>query len=68
MMVEMLADTLTMLGAAFIGLVGGTLVLMIVLHAFAWWTLRDIDRDREPYKRHDAMTWERELDLTYSRA
>jgi hypothetical protein len=47
MMVEMLADTLTMLGAAFIGLVGGTLVLMIVLHAYAWWTLRDIDRDRE---------------------
>jgi hypothetical protein len=41
----MLADTLTMVGAAFIGLVGATLVLMIVLHAYAWWTIRDIDRD-----------------------
>jgi hypothetical protein len=44
----MLADTLTMVGAAFVGLVGGTLVLMIVLHTYAWWTLRDIDQDREP--------------------
>jgi hypothetical protein len=41
----MLADTLTMVGAAFIGLVGGMLVLMTVLHAYAWWTIRDIDRD-----------------------
>jgi hypothetical protein len=37
-----------MVGAAFIGLVGATLVLMIALHAYAWWTLRDIDRDRKP--------------------
>jgi hypothetical protein len=42
---EMLADALTTVGAAFIGLVGATLVLMIVLHAYAWWTIRDIDRD-----------------------
>jgi hypothetical protein len=41
----MLAVTPTMLGAAFIGLVGGILVVMIVLHAFASWTIRDIDRD-----------------------
>jgi hypothetical protein len=41
----MLADTPTMLGAAFIGLVGAMLVLMIVLHTYAWWTIRDIDRD-----------------------
>ena len=40
----MLADTPTMLGAAFIGLVGAVLVLMIVLHAYAQWTIRDIDR------------------------
>ena len=41
----MLADALTTVGAAFIGLVGASLVLMIVLHAYAWWTIRDIDRD-----------------------
>ena len=41
----MLADTLTTLGAAFIGVVGAMLVLMIVLHAYAWWTIRDLDRD-----------------------
>jgi hypothetical protein len=41
----MLADTLTFVGAALIGLVGTTLVLMIVLHAYAWWSIRDIDRD-----------------------
>lgn len=41
----MLADTLTMVGAAFMGLVGAMFVLMIVLHAYAWWTIRDIDRD-----------------------
>jgi hypothetical protein len=43
----MLAVTLTMVGVAFIGLVGATLVLMTVLHTYAWWTLRDIDRDTE---------------------
>ena len=43
--VQMLADTLTMVGAASVGLVGAMLVLMIVLHAYAWWTIRDIDRD-----------------------
>jgi hypothetical protein len=26
-------------------LVGAMLVLMIVLHTYAWWTIRDIDRD-----------------------
>jgi hypothetical protein len=41
----MLADTLTMVGAASVGLVGAMLVPMIVLHAYAWWTIRDIDRD-----------------------
>jgi hypothetical protein len=42
----MLADTLTitMVGAAFIGLVGAMFVLMVVLHAYARWTIRDIDR------------------------
>ena len=39
--------TTTMIGAAFIGLVGGTLVLMIVLHAYAQWTIRNIDRDSD---------------------
>jgi hypothetical protein len=42
---EMLADTLTMVGAAFIGVLGASLALMLVLHAYAWWTIRDIDRD-----------------------
>jgi hypothetical protein len=41
----MLADTLTLVGAASIALVGAMLVLMIVLHAYARWTIRDIDRD-----------------------
>jgi hypothetical protein len=40
----MLADTLTLFGAAVIGLVGTTLVLMVALHAYAWWTIRNIDR------------------------
>ena len=43
----MLADTLMTAGAAFVGLVGGTLVLMIVLHVYASWTLREIDQDSE---------------------
>jgi hypothetical protein len=30
---------------AFLGIVGAMLALMIVLHAYAWWTIRDIDRD-----------------------
>jgi hypothetical protein len=42
----MLAVTPTMLGAVFIALVGAMLVLMIVLHAYAHWTIRDIDRDQ----------------------
>jgi hypothetical protein len=42
----MLAVTPTMLGDAFIALVGAMLVLMIVLHAYAHWTIRDIDRDQ----------------------
>jgi hypothetical protein len=41
----MLADTLTMVGVASIGLVGAMLVLVIVLHAYARWTIRDLDRD-----------------------
>jgi hypothetical protein len=41
----MLADTSTMVGAAFIGLFGAILVLLIVLHAYAQWTIRDGDRD-----------------------
>jgi hypothetical protein len=41
----MLADAFTMVGAAFIGLVGASLALIIVLHAYAWWTIRGIDRD-----------------------
>ena len=41
----MLADTLTSVGTAFFALVGTTLVLMVALHAYAWWTIRDIDRD-----------------------
>jgi hypothetical protein len=41
----MLADTSTMLGVALIGLLGAMLVLLIVVHAFASWTIRDIDRD-----------------------
>ena len=41
----MLADTLITIGAAFIGLVGAMLIVMVVLHASAWWTIRDIDRD-----------------------
>jgi hypothetical protein len=41
----MLAEALATVGAAFIGLVGASLVLMVVLHAYAWWTIRDIDGD-----------------------
>jgi hypothetical protein len=39
----MLAVTLTMVGAASIGLVGAMLIVMIVLHTYAWWTIRDLD-------------------------
>src|SRR5262245_43997098 len=41
----MLADMLTLVGAASTALVGAVLVLMIVLHAYARWTIREIDRD-----------------------
>jgi hypothetical protein len=41
----MFADTLTTVGAAFIGFVGASLVLMIALHAYASWTIRDLDGD-----------------------
>jgi hypothetical protein len=41
----MLADTLTLVGAAFISLVGTALILIIVLHAIASWTIRDLNRD-----------------------
>lgn len=43
---QMLAVTPAMLGAAVIALVGAMLVLMIVPHAYAHWTIRDIDRDQ----------------------
>ena len=42
----MLGDTLIMVGAAFIGLLGAGLALMVVLHAYAWWTIRDLDRKK----------------------
>jgi hypothetical protein len=41
----MLADTLTLVGAAVFALVGTTLVLMVALHAYAWWTIRNIDSE-----------------------
>jgi hypothetical protein len=41
----MLADTLTLVGGALIALVGTALILMIVMHAYAWWTIKGLDQD-----------------------
>ena len=41
----MLADTLTLFGAAVFAALGTTLVLMVALHGYASWTIRNIDRD-----------------------
>jgi hypothetical protein len=40
----MLADQVTTVGAYVTAFLGGFLLLLLALHAYAWWTIRRLDR------------------------
>jgi hypothetical protein len=40
----MLADQVTTIGAYATGFLGGVLLLLVVLHGYARWTIRDLDQ------------------------
>jgi hypothetical protein len=39
----MLADQVTTVGAYVMAVLGGFLLLVLALHAYAWWTIRHLD-------------------------
>ena len=43
----MLADQAMTIGAYATAFLGAVLLLLLALHAYAWWTIRDIDGNAE---------------------
>jgi hypothetical protein len=43
----MLADQVTTIGAYATGFLGGLLLLLLVVHVYARWTIRNLDRNEE---------------------
>jgi hypothetical protein len=43
----MLADQVTTVGAYLTGFLSGLLLLLLALHAYAWWTIRHLDRSED---------------------